>query len=112
MSNTTFPLTNYSTEIGKTSAGAGLYLSLQLANKISNTYLEITYNSALVSIAFGAGSSYTMVSNISGRTVVQQSGSSSLLHVDNLTIVNPQAATAFTLNCRFYLLENNTQYNV
>ena len=114
VSNTSFPLVGYSTDIGATSTGASLYLSPQYALRLSNTYLQVTYDPTLITLTFGTGSSYTTLASTAGSLTLYQfsTTSLSLLIVDNITAINPRAALTYTINCRFYVLEGGVQYGV
>ena len=114
VSNTSFPMVGYSTDIGRTSTGVSFYLSPQYALILSSPYLQITYDSSLITLSFGTGSSYSILSSSAGSLTIYQFTTTSLsqLIVDNVTAVNPQAAISYTINCRFYVIEGGVQYDV
>ena len=113
IANSTFPLIGYSTDIGVTS-NVEFYLTPNYALKLDGAYLETTFDSALIGISFGNSSIYTVSSSGVGSAVFGGFLSASInsLRITNVTMINPEAALSFTINCRFYLLEAGVQYDV
>lgn len=80
----------------------------------NGSFMSITYNSNVISLSASGSSSYTVVSNTTGRVVIGSftTQSYNMLQVVGLTITNPQAVTSHTIVCLFYLNESNTIYNI
>ena len=106
ISNSSFPMVGYSISIGSTSNSAELYLSPQYALHMTNTFLEITYDSTMITMSLGSSSTYTIISTSTNTFLLGSFSSSSLslLRVTSVSISNPEAAISTIINCRFYLL--------
>ena len=105
---------NYTLSAGATSNNAELYLTPLYGLLQNGSYMSLTYNSNIISLSPSGSSTYTVVSNTTGRVVLGNfaTPSSNILQVVGLTITNPQAVTSHAIVCLFYLNESGTIYNI